>query len=76
MPKRFTRFSSSIKKRNFVGNCRSRSFVFSKPEQTLDEIADKAAITVGVNTDQEDVAAIFKRYNFDSDSGSLTKTKD
>ena len=51
------------KKRNFVGTIDLDQFVFSKPEQILDEIADKAAITVGVNTDQEDVAAIFKRYN-------------
>lgn len=51
------------KKRNFVGTIDLDQFVFSKPEQTLDEIADKASITVGVNTDQEDVAAIFKRYN-------------
>lgn len=51
------------KKRNFVGTIDLDQFVFSKPEQILDDIADKAAITVGVNTDQEDVAAIFKRYN-------------
>ncbi|NLB39844.1 MAG: magnesium transporter [Erysipelotrichaceae bacterium] len=51
------------KKRNFIGTVDLDQFVFSKPEQTLDEIADKAAISVGVNTDQEDVATIFKRYN-------------
>ncbi|MFA5421942.1 MAG: magnesium transporter [Bacilli bacterium] len=51
------------KTRNFIGTVDLDQFVFSKPEQILDEVADKAAITVGVNTDQEDVASIFKRYN-------------
>lgn len=54
------------KKRNFIGTVDLDQFVFSKPEQTLDEIADKAAITVGVNTDQEDVASIFKRYDLNA----------
>ena len=51
------------KKRSFVGTIDLDQFVFSKPDSTLGEIADKAAISVGVNTDQEDVASIFKRYN-------------
>ncbi len=54
------------KKRNFLGTIDLDQFVFSKPDQNIEEIADKAAITVGVNTDQEDVASIFKRYNLNA----------
>lgn len=53
-------------KRNFIGTINLGEFIYANENERLDKLADKSAITVGVNTDQEDIAAIFKRYNLNA----------
>ncbi len=49
--------------RNLVGTVNLDDLVFAKKEQILSEIMDIDFVTVSVNTDQEEVAHLFKRYD-------------
>ena len=51
------------KSRNLVGTVGLDDLIFAKEEDTLDDIMDRDFVTCSVNTDQEEVANMFKRYD-------------
>ena len=50
-------------KRTLVGTVDLDDLIFAKPEQTLDEIKNKEFLYTRADTDQEEVAAKFKKYD-------------
>ncbi|MFA7111188.1 MAG: magnesium transporter, partial [Bacilli bacterium] len=61
----YTIFCKDIK-RNFLGTVDLDDLIFAQPTQTLNEIMNKDFVTVDVNTDQEEVAQIVKRYDLNA----------
>lgn len=53
-------------KRNLVGTLDLDDLIFAKGDTTLDEIMNKDFVTVNVNTDQEEVANLIKRYDLNA----------
>lgn len=53
-------------KRNFIGTIKLEEFIYADENKKLYELADKTDFTVGVHTDQEDIATLFKRYNLNA----------
>lgn len=53
-------------KRNFLGTVDLDDLIFAKPTQTLEEIMNKDFVTVDVNTDQEQVAELVRRYDLNA----------
>ena len=51
------------KDRSLVGELGLDDLIFAKPKDNLKDIMQKEVITVNVNTDQEEVAKIMKRYD-------------
>lgn len=50
-------------KRNLVGALYLDDLLFAEPETKIEEIMNEDFLTVHVNTDQEEVANLFKRYD-------------
>jgi len=53
-------------KRTLVGTIDLDDLIFSKDEQTLEEIMNRDFVTCNVNDDQEEVANMFKRYDLNA----------
>ncbi|MCQ2794555.1 MAG: magnesium transporter, partial [Bacilli bacterium] len=53
-------------KRNLVGTCDLDDLIFAQPEQTLYEIRNQEFLYTKVDTDQEEVAAKFKKYDINA----------
>ncbi|MFA5687434.1 MAG: magnesium transporter [Bacilli bacterium] len=53
-------------KRRFIGTIDLEEFIYANENELLEDLADKSAFTIGVNTDQEEVATLFKRYNLNA----------
>jgi len=53
-------------KRKFLGTVNLDDLIFAKPTQRLDSILNPSITTVDVNTDQEDVAEICRRYDLNA----------
>lgn len=53
-------------KRNFKGTVDLDDLIFAKPEETLESIMNIDFVTVGVNTDQEEVAELVRRYDLNA----------
>lgn len=53
-------------KRNFLGTVDLDDLIFAKKEQTLEEIMNRDFVTVDVNTDQEQVAELVRRYDLNA----------
>lgn len=53
-------------KRTLVGTVDLDDLIFANENQTLEEIMNKSFVTVSVNTDQEKVADLFKRYDLNA----------
>lgn len=54
------------KKFDLVGVLNLDDLVFAEPDQNIIDIANKNFLTVNVNTDQEEVAQLFKRYDLNA----------
>ena len=53
-------------KRNLIGTCDLDEVLFANPEQKLSEIKNSEFLFVKVDTDQEEVALIFKKYDLNA----------
>ena len=53
-------------KRTLVGTVDLDELIFSKEDQTLEEIMNRDFVTCSVNDDQEEVANMFKRYDLNA----------
>jgi Mg2+ transporter (mgtE) len=53
-------------KRNFLGTVDLDDLIFAKPDEKLDDIMNKDFVTVDVNTDQEAVAELVRRYDLNA----------
>ncbi|MDY6430508.1 MAG: magnesium transporter [Bacilli bacterium] len=52
--------------RHFVGTVNLDDLIFAKPTQTLEEIMNRDIVSVNTNTDQEEVAKTFRRYDLNA----------
>lgn len=53
-------------KRNFMGTVDLDDLIFATPEQKLEDIMNIDFVTVDVNTDQEEVAQLVRRYDLNA----------
>lgn len=53
-------------KRNFMGTVDLDDLIFAEPEQKLEDIMNVDFVTVDVNTDQEQVAQLVRRYDLNA----------
>lgn len=53
-------------KRNLVGTCDLDDLIFADPNKKLDEIKNQEFIFVKLDTDQEEVARLFKKYDLNA----------
>ncbi len=53
-------------KRNFMGTVDLDDLIFASPEQKLEDIMNRDFVTVDVNTDQEEVAQLVRRYDLNA----------